>query len=91
MEECWWCSRIASGICGQLAGSCDVLVHSDHHRCVVNLEQIMRAPKNGRTRTVDEAADDGELVKRRRRDLVAGRGSLPSVPQTGESLNTFFT
>ena len=62
-------------------------VRSGNYRCVVNLEQIMGAPKNGRTRTVDEAACDGILVKRRRRDLAASRGSSPTVAWIRESLN----
>ena len=66
---------------GSLAGSFDVTVHSDHHRCVVNLEQIMCAPKNALTQTVDEVARDG--IKRRRRDLVASS----SVSWIGELLN----
>ena len=49
----------------------------------------MDAPKNGRTWTMDEAACDGILVKRRRWDLVAGRGSSSSVPWTGEPLKIF--
>ena len=60
---------------------------SCQYRCVRNSEQIIGTPKNGRTRTVDEAARDVNLVKRRRRDLVASRGFSPSVPWTGESLN----
>ena len=49
----------------------------------------MGAPKNERTLTVDEAARDGILAKRRRWDLVAHRGSSSSLPWTGEPLCIF--
>ena len=56
-------------------------MHSNHYRCVVNLEQIIW--------NVDEAARDSILVKRRRLDLVASRGSSSFVPWTGELLFFF--
>ena len=55
---------------GSLAGSRDRREFGTDHN----------AQKNGRTRTVDEAARDGHLVKRRRRDSkILSRGPFPRV------------
>ena len=56
MEERWWRFKIDSGIIGQFG-----LIRTmsfGPRRCVVHLEQIMGAPKDEGTRTVDEAARD---------------------------------